>query len=184
VRDEDLKALCEKDNESLQSDIEQLSSGGKICFAFDPRCEIISWHNKREDLNAQLLHGRWETRFRGAVAESGKAWIMWHFDEVEKKLKVQRIVVLEKHEQDRNVQEIASLLRFAQWVAKASDISAMLIWNPDEVTISASQMLMCKFNQTKMRIEDRECSIPAARRRYDEAQDNIVWEANEYYAWC
>jgi hypothetical protein len=180
----ELQELCEEDDLALSSQLADLSKNGNVHYAFSPKPEMIAWHIKREDLNASLIHGRWKTRFRGAISASRRAWVIWHFDEIERKLKMQRIVTLDKNEFDRNVQELAALLRFAQWVAKGSGVTTTLIWNPDKETIAAAELLASAYTQMQMTIEDRQGSLASIRRRFGEPQQGANWEANEYYAWC
>jgi hypothetical protein len=180
---EHLEQLCEQDSMSLQSELDKLAGNEDTHYAFVPSYETISWHMKREELNVEMIHGHQRKRPQGAISDSGRTWLIWHFDEVEKKLKIQRIVILDKHEHDRNLREIAGLIQFAQFVGKTSGFSTMLIWNPGEVTRAVAELLASKYD-VKISIEDREGSIPCARRRYDQAQDGCMWEVNEYYAWC
>jgi hypothetical protein len=161
-----------------------LTEDGNVHYAFVPKGDLMAWHIKREDLNASLIHGHWKTRFRGALAASRRAWIIWHFDEVPGKLVIQRIVTLDKDEHERNIQELAALIRFAQWVAKGSGVMTALIWNPDDAAIAAAELLASAYDQMRMKIEDRQGSLAAVRKRFGEPMDGMVWNANEYYAWC
>ena len=121
---------------------------------------------------------------RGAVAESGRAWIVWHFDEIDHKLKVERIVVLDKHEKERNIQELAVLIWFCQVVGKWSAFMTTTIWNPSEEVMKAIDILKSGYDQMQIKVEDREGSIPCARQRFGDTSESLNWLANEYYAWC
>lgn len=185
LKEENLPGLCLKDTDARSSELDKRSvANSRPCFAFIPRHEMILWHNKRENLNASFIHGRWETRQRGVISESGRAWLIWHFDEVEHKLKVQRIVILDRDAQERNIRELAAMLRFAQGMGKEFGFMTMEIWNPDKVVIAAAELLASHYVGTQIVIKNRESSIASMRLKSDAPQDSVTWEANEYYAWC
>ena len=184
LKEETLSDLCAEDGDAMMNQLNDLSRIDKTYFAFLPTCETIAWHIKREDLNASLIHGHWKTRYRGVISESRRAWLIWHFDEIECKLKVQRIVTLDRDERKRNTQELAALLRFAQWTAKGSGITSVLIWNPDEETVAAAELLRSHYDRMRVSIAERSGSLACARRRDDVWQDDLCWVANEFYAWC
>lgn len=185
LKDEHVELLCKQDLEALEKEFTQPSKKeDQIRVAFAPNAHQIDWHLIREDYMAKALFDRGKSHVRGAISESRRAWLIWHFDFVEKKSKVQRVVLLNKDERERNVKEVAALLRFAQWQAKARGLNHVIIWNPCDEVQEAASLLADKFEGTKVTIEDRDSSIPALRRRNEESTDDIVWEHNEYYAWC
>jgi hypothetical protein len=169
----------------LEEEFKQISiKDDQIRVAFVPTARQIEWHCVREDYMAKALLNREKSPFRGAISESKRAWIIWHFDLSEKKSKVQRVVLLDKDERERNVKELIVLLRVAQWQAKASGIKFVIVWNPCDEVQEASRRLAERFEGTRTKIEDRESSIPALRRRNEKPTDKTIWEHNEYYAWC
>lgn len=184
LKEEELPTLCEQDSQALEAELNQSSADEGTWFAFQPKPETIAWHIKREDLNGSLIHGRWKTRVRGIISDTGRAWIVLHFDEIEHKLKIQRIVTLNKKEDEKNVRELAALIRFAQWVGKGSGFMSIQIWDPDAATLAAAELLESHYDQMQIKLEDRTGSLACARRRDGAPQDDLHWAANEYYAWC
>jgi hypothetical protein len=185
IDDEHLKQLCDHDLEALEKEFAQPSNVNDwIRVAVTPTADQISWHMVREDYMGRALFGREKCNIRGAISESRRAWLIWHFDFVEKKSKVQRIVLLDKDEQERNVKELAALLRFTQCQAKARDINIVTIWNPSQEVERAADLIAKEYGDMKATVEDRDSSIPSLRRRRDQPSDTIAWEHNEYYAWC
>lgn len=158
--------------------------GDQVRVAFNPTAQQIDWHLVREDHMAEALHGRGESPSRGAISESRRAWLIWYLDFVEKKCKIQRVVLLDRHERERNVKEIAALLRFAQWQAKSHGIKKVIVWNPCDEVQQAGQLLAQEFDGTHVITEERDSSIPALRHRNEKLTEEVVWVHNEYYAWC
>jgi hypothetical protein len=185
LKDEHVEDLCKQDLAALDKEFAQPSKqDDRIRVAFTPNAHQIEWHLLREDYMAEALFNREKSPVRGAISSSRRAWLIWYFDLFAKKSKVQRIVLLDKDERERNVVEVAALLRFAQWQAKARGINHIYIWNPCDEVQEAGHLLATKFEGTSVKIEDRDSSIPALRRRNEESTDEIIWEHNEYYAWC
>lgn len=185
LKTEHLEDLCRQDFEALATEFARPSkTDDEIRVAFTPTVQQIEWHLVREDYMAKTLFEREKSTIRGAISETRRVWIIWHFDLVEKKSKIQRIVILDKEERERNVTEIAALLRFAQWQAKARGIDHVIIWNPCDEVQQAGQLVAENFDGTRAEVVDRDSSIPALRRRNEESTFKIVWEHNEYYAWC
>lgn len=183
MEDEDLKQLCSQGVQVLESELQQIPTNDKTHFAFLPTLEQIGWHNAREDLNAKYMLDHLRCA-RGVRSESGRAWILWHVDDPEGKLKLQRVVLLDKHERERNIRELVALLSFTEMFARSSRALTVLIWNPMEEVAEAARLMVEQCEGVKMKIEEREGSIPSVRLRYGRAQDDLVWESNEYYAWC
>lgn len=185
LKDEQIEELCREDLQALEKEFAQLvEPNDRIHIAFTPTAHQIQWHLIREDHTAKALFDREKSPCRGAIAKSRRAWLIWYFDLVEKKCKVQRIVLLDKHERERNVSEIAALLHFAQREAKSWAIDQVIVWNPCDEVKEAGYLLAERFEGTDARIEERDSSIPALRRRNEVSTDKVVWKHNEYYAWC
>ncbi|TLD30002.1 putative Xaa-Pro aminopeptidase P [Venturia nashicola] len=185
LRDAQIEGLCEEDLEALEKEFAQpVESDDHIYIAFTPTAHQIQWHLVREDHMAKALFGREKAACRGAIAKSRRAWLIWYFDFVEKKCKIQRIVLLDKHERERNVSEIVSLLCFTQQEARRRNIERVIVWNPCDEVEEAGRLLAANFGGIVAKIEERDSSIPALRRRNDEATEKVVWKHNEYYAWC
>jgi len=185
LRDSELRDLCNQDTGALCNRfLQPLPGDDKIRVAFIPSFEQISWHLAREDYMAKALHDGDKSPVRGVISQSRRAWLIWHFDFVERKLKVQRIVLLDRSERERNVKELVALLRFAQWQARARGIERVVVWKPCDEIKQAADLLADRYSETKSILEDRDSSIPSLRRRWGLPTDAISWEHNEYYAWC
>lgn len=185
LKDEQIEDLCREDIQALENGFAQpVEPDDHIRIAFAPTAHQIQWHLVREDHMAKALFARGKPACRGAVAKSRRAWLIWYFDLVEKKCKIQRIVLLDKHEHERNVSEVAALLLFTQREAKSQGIDKVILWNPCGEVEEAGHFLAESFKGTDAIIEERDSSIPALRRRNEESTENVTWKHNEYYAWC
>lgn len=185
LKDDRIQQLCEEDIQALRKKLTQpVEPDDSVHIAFLPTAHQIQWHLVREDHMAKALFAQEKSAYRGAIAKSRRAWLIWYFDHVEKKCMIQRIVLLDNDERERNVTEVASLLHFAQQEAESRCIEKVIIWNPCHEVEQAGRLLAGKFEGTNAEIEERSSSIPALRRRNKESTDNVVWKYNEYYAWC
>ncbi|QDS70304.1 hypothetical protein FKW77_008173 [Venturia effusa] len=185
LRDEQVEELCREDIAALEKEFSQpVEPDDHIHIAFTPSVHQIQWHFVREHYMAKALFDREESSCRGAIAQSRRAWLIWYLDLVERKCEVQRIVLLDKHERERNVSEVVNLLRFAHQEAKPWGINQVIVWNPSEDVTEAGRRLAEKFEGIESKIEERDSSIPALRRQHGESTANLHWKHNEYYAWC
>jgi hypothetical protein len=159
----------------------ELKSGVRV--AFSPTYPQACWHFTREELNGKETISR-TPDIKGAISVSGQAWVYWHYDFIEKKLKVQRVVLIDRTQYERNVQELGTLLFQALGTAMEWGLEQVIIWNPCEELEKAAHALALKDNNLDVVVEERESSsIPSLRIRGGKS-DDVIWHANEYYAWC
>ncbi|KAE9967444.1 hypothetical protein EG328_008186 [Venturia inaequalis] len=184
--DEQMEDLCREDIHALEKEFSQPpgDSDHHIHIAFTPTAHQIQWHLARQDHMENALFAREKSTCRGAMAKSKRAWLIWYLDHAEKKCKIQRIVLLDKHERERNASEVAALLFFALREARAQGIGEVVVWNPCGEVEGAGRLLGEKFEGVGVKMEERDSSIPALRRWNGEATGDVVWKYNEYYAWC
>jgi hypothetical protein len=186
---EEVAPLCETDVATVRARFEQLaaSSGGdgKTRIAFLPTAEQVAWHFTRDAYVCKTLLGR-EVVHRGAKTDNGAAWIYWDHDLREKKLKVLRIVTREGDELEKQRGDVKKLLLAALAEAREWGLLKVLVWNPPaEVADVTTEIWRELGPKVHVSFEEREDgSIPSLRWRGGKGLEDVVWEINEYYAWC
>ncbi|EAQ93802.1 hypothetical protein CHGG_02037 [Chaetomium globosum CBS 148.51] len=179
--------LCEQDVEAIKRRFQRLaaSGDGKTHVAFLPTAEQMAWHFTRDGYVCKTLLGR-EVVHRGAKTEDGASWIYWDHDLREKKLKVLRVVTREEDGGEKQRGDVKKLLMAALAEAREWGLPKVLVWNPTtkvaEVTTGIWKDLGPKVQVTFEEREDG--SIPSLRWKGDKGLEEVVWESNEYYAWC
>ncbi|KAK3901237.1 hypothetical protein C8A05DRAFT_45065 [Staphylotrichum tortipilum] len=178
-------ALCEKDVAALTARLGRERDGGATRIAFLPTPEQFRWHFARDQYVCQTLVGREVVR-RGARTADGAAWILWDHDLREKKLKVLRVVAGEGDAEGKRRGDVRALLLAALAEAKDWGLHKVLVWAPTaEQTAVVGELWRELGPQVQVALEEREDgSIPSLRWRGGKALDGVVWEDNEYYAWC
>jgi GNAT superfamily N-acetyltransferase len=194
---EELRPVCDRDVAALT---ERFAAGfgdsEKTHVAFLPSWEQIAWQLAREEFMAREMFSK-EIVHRGAVSASGNSWVVFDHDWREKKLKVQRIFSLvpepvaedqtrgnaesrSKYQEIRDLVE-ATLAEAARW-----GLQKVLIWNPDEVvTDVVGRLWRERRGEVQVVLDERlDGSIPSLRLRAGRDMTDVVWEENEYYAWC
>ncbi|KAK1749655.1 hypothetical protein QBC47DRAFT_131327 [Echria macrotheca] len=188
LSDEDVPELCVRDCERLQSRLERLASSddsgdsSKKYVAFLPDYTQVSWHFTRASYVARVMREGREIENRGARTADGESWLYWDHDLRENKLKILRVVVGEKD----GVAAVKALLRAAVKEAQDWGLPKVLVWAPGEETgLAALELWREGGGKLGVVLDEREDgSIPSLRWKADEDVKNVVWEANEYYAWC
>ena len=153
-------------------------------------------------------------RSSGGQGEENKVrdplcWLYWLHDFKENHLVILRVVINPHHQhpnpnpdQPQNgpslTKGLTSLLHAAITEACAWKFSQVICWNPsqdmiqaaDDLVVTAAQQQQQQQQQSKnplsSEVSSREMdSIPCLRWRYRVRQPgDIVWEANEKFAWC
>ncbi|KAK4154700.1 hypothetical protein C8A00DRAFT_42576 [Chaetomidium leptoderma] len=185
---EQVAPLCEKDVAAVREAFGRhhaQDAGNKTRVAFLPTAEQLAWHFARDSYVCQTMLGR-EVVHRGAATADGAAWIYWDHDLREKKLKVLRIVTRGGDGVEKRRGDVGKLLRAALGEAKEWGLPKVLVWSPAvEVTAAATELWRELGPKVQVAFEEREDgSIPSLRWRGGKALDDVVWECNEYYAWC
>ncbi|KAL2186690.1 hypothetical protein L209DRAFT_755422 [Thermothelomyces heterothallicus CBS 203.75] len=199
---DEVAPLCERDVAAIRERFERLArSGGgggaadnngkkQTHIAFLPTPEQMAWHFTRDKYVCQKLLGR-EVVHRGARTEDqggggGSGWICWDHDLREKKLKVLRIVTREQDGPEARRGAVRKLLLAALAEAKGWGLPKVLVWSPGaEVAGAATDIWRELGPEVSVTFEEREDgSIPSLRWKGGKGPEEIVWESNEYYAWC
>jgi hypothetical protein len=183
LKRDDMQDLCGQDINILEKELskDEAHTGTKIAFL--PSYSQACWHFARDEIMGKHLASR-APDVKGAISESGKAWMYWHYELVEKKLKVQRVVLLDRTEREGNVHELTLLLHEAVRSAFDWELTQVIIWNPCVELQEAAQALASEDLGLSVKLEERKSSsIPSLRMRGGLGPE-VTWHANEYYAWC
>ncbi|KAK4040990.1 hypothetical protein C8A01DRAFT_15229 [Parachaetomium inaequale] len=180
--------LCEEDVAAVRARFEQRAQSGddgKTHIAFLPTAEQMAWHFTRDAYVCKTLLGR-EVVHRGAKTGDGAAWIYWDHDLREKKLKVLRIVTRDGDDPEKQREDVKKLLLAALAEAREWGLLKVLVWNP---TVGVADVATEIWREVGPRVhvsfEEREDgSIPSLRWKGGKGLADVVWESNEYYAWC
>ena len=186
IGEDEAAALCEKDVAAVKARLGRERDGAATTrIAFLPTPEQLRWHFARDRYMCHRLLGR-EVVHRGARTADGAAWILWDHDLREKKIKVLRIVTGEADGEEKRRRDVRALLLAALAEARDWDLQKVLVWAPSaEQTAAVGEIWRELGPRVHVALEEREDgSIPSLRWRGDKALDGVVWEDNEYYAWC
>lgn len=126
---------------------------------------------------------------KGAMAPSGKRWIVWNRFFNQKELTILRIVDMDEkvnrdngNEVDVGAEEMLLLLKVAREEARKWGMDEVVIWSPGERVVSAAERMMGR----KVKAVDRDMdSVASLRWNGKGGRDaNIEWELNEKFGWC
>ncbi|KFA71614.1 hypothetical protein S40288_03671 [Stachybotrys chartarum IBT 40288] len=183
----DVAALCDKDVAAVTQRFDALAqhADGRTHIAFLPTFTQMAWHFARDTYNARDMLSRSVTH-RGAATADGASWLYWDHDVRERKLKILRVVTDPAASAEQRAADVVALVWAA--VAEASDwgFPSVLAWSPGaEVCDAALAVWRGGAGKVVVRFDEREAgSIPSLRWREGRDVGDIVWEDNEYYAWC
>jgi len=178
---DEIPPLCERDALAVAQRLEMQPEDGLTHFALEPSFAQCSWHFAREEFNAKVLAGRPIER-RGAITASGDAWVYWDHDFKRSKLRIQRVVALGPDP----VMDVRELVTAALEEAQAWGLQRVMLWNPsDDVTLGLKAAGNKLEGKVKLVFDERwERAIPSLRWRKGMNVGEVVWQENEYYAWC
>jgi hypothetical protein len=183
LQQDDIRALCDQDVISVTQSLADLpmQARNKTYAAFLPTYLQACWHFSKEDFKG--TQGDKVPETKGAISPSQNVWIYWFHNTTESKLKIQRVVVLDSSNKERNIEELTSLLRQAAKEARQWGIKEVIFWNPrEEVRLAAEKV--AKGGGIMVKEEERmESSVPCLRWKRGRKED-VVWDCNEFYAWC
>lgn len=184
----EITTLCAKDIDVLKRKFQQLADtkDGKTCVTFLPAPTQFSWHFARVAFMAKALRGVENVEHHGAQTSDGSSWIYWDHDLREKKLKIMRIVTQESDSREKREADIEALLKAALAEASAWGLPKMGVWSPGRETSAAAMNIWHEVGSTlALSFESRSAdSIPSLRWKGGKDVSEIVWENNEYFAWC
>lgn len=182
--DTDIPALCQRDCTQVQSRLATAasSSPNKTHVAFLPDTTQLTWHFTRDSYVARVMREGRAIQHRGARTADGDSWLLWDHDLRENKLKILRLVVGDKD----GAAAVGALLRAALEEARDWGLPKVLVWAPGAETCAAATELWREGGgKLGLVFDEREDgSIPSLRWKERKDVGEVVWEANEYYAWC
>ena len=188
LKDSDVETLCERDVAALRQKFEHFPDikDGKTHFAFLPSYTQFAWQFTRDSFFAKALRGIDKVEHRGARTIDGKSWIIWDHDLREPKLKIMRIVVDENQTREERMVSAKVLLHAALAEASAWKLPKVGVWSPaKDVCAAAMEIWQDVGSNVGLVFESRDAdSIPSLRVKGNQDVGEIVWEENEYYAWC
>lgn len=159
----------------------------KTFVAFKPTAAVFEWHFRREQFLAEIL-GREQPDIKGAIdKETGIALIWsrtysaesagWHLS------MLYTHIPHDVFSANQIRPSLAALLLRAQREADVWDLEAGVeIWDPSEDVIAAAKVIANSSDDVQVVERDQEhiCSLKWNGPETDE----VVWLANERYAWC
>ena len=186
IKLEDIRELCERDKALMKKRFQSIHDKEKTHITFTSSFPQVSWHLIRTEFMAKILLNK-IPQIKGAITESGKSWIYWDHDLRAKELVIIRLVSENHNDAPHSVVEDAeALLTAAVKEAVEWDIPKVCIWNPDKLISDAANKISGGHDGSLQTVyEDRgDHAIPSLRWREDKPVDDVVWDFNEYYAWC
>ncbi|KAK4455897.1 hypothetical protein QBC34DRAFT_481104 [Podospora aff. communis PSN243] len=158
----DVKEFCERD-EARQR--ERLEKGGYR------RGGDAGWHFARDRYVSGAMRDGREVVNRGTRTNNRGSWLYWDHDLREKKLKIYGSQIAESGT-GRETQD---------W-----DLPSVTVWIPAvEVCVAAMELWQEIGEKLKVVFEERQHgSIPSLRWKDGKDSSRIIWEDNEYFAWC
>ncbi|KAJ9651603.1 hypothetical protein H2198_009132 [Neophaeococcomyces mojaviensis] len=170
---------------NLESKLAELSQNApeKTFVAFRPDTAHFQWHFMREEFLSEYL-GREKPVIKGAVDRKTGLALIWtrtySADASGWHLSVLYVHVPQNVSGVAIVPSLAALLLRAQYEAFLWEMnSGIEIWEPREELVTAAQTIA---DDVKVITRDQEhiCSL----KWYGPETDDVVWLANERYAWC
>jgi hypothetical protein len=182
---DDIQGLCEQDTAQIKRHLQSIQDKEKTHIALAPSFAQVSWHLKRAEFMANILFNK-IPHIKGAITKSGSSWLYWDHDLRANELVVLRIVSLDQFSAEEHRADVRLLLEAAIKEAAQWEIPKVFIWNPNKLCSEVVDEL-CGWDERhllKATYEDRDNHIPSLRWRGDKSVEDVVWDYNEYYAWC
>ncbi|KAI1614869.1 hypothetical protein EDD37DRAFT_650118 [Exophiala viscosa] len=160
----------------------------KTYVAIRPDLEHFGWHTARDEFQCQLL-GKGHPTIKGAIhRETGLALIwcrVFATREHDWQLHILHTVIPPETQNSGDAQgAIAALLLRAQLEASQWDMAAGVeVWDPTELTLAAAQKLK-SAEQGKVEVITRDKEHLCSLRWNSHDNEDVVWLADEKYAWC
>ncbi|KAL2105090.1 hypothetical protein VUR80DRAFT_9005 [Thermomyces stellatus] len=174
-RDE-MKPYCERDVGKLREKMESLPDDGRTHVAFLPSFEQLDWQFTRDELSAGQK-GLPKPTSQGAATEDDSSWLYWHHDLSKNMLVIHRVVA----DSDEAVRD---LLLAAVAEAGQTGLATVVAWNPEGLVEDGARLLAEEGEGVRVRFESRETYRRPCLRWKGGANEGVVWEDNQYYAWC
>lgn len=191
---QDLEALCDLDEKMLKRSYRNqtpndLPEGKTARVAFLPTFAQACWHFGTEELVGEVVRSE-PPLIKGSVipnAQIPRCWLYWVHDFKDNHLVILRAVV-NSGDGDSNKNDVkkdlAALLHTATVEARKWSFTHVIVWNPPEELIDATEMRK-PIDVEKYDVHSRDSSISCLRwRRGEKSKDEIVWDINEKFCWC
>lgn len=183
---QDLAALPLISN--LEDRLAKMSSANpsKTFLAFQPDMPNLQWHFMREEFLAEVL-GRKKPETKGAIDQKTGIALIWvrtySEDSSEWHLSVLYVHIPESDiHTDETRKSLSALLLRAQYEAHVWDMAAGVeVWDPRKEVVEAAEAVAYGHQvQVISRDQEHICSL----KWNGPDTDDVVWVANERYAWC
>ncbi|KAK5078058.1 hypothetical protein LTR51_000244 [Lithohypha guttulata] len=186
---DDVHSLAPSWAAHLESQLINLSATNpsKAYVAFKPEPAQFEWHFMREEFlaenlgnNKPVVKGAIDTKTGTAVVWArtyGSDSAQWHLSVLYTHIPTDADLA-----QDELRTALSTLMLRAQWEAKQWNMAAGVeIWDPKELVVAAAQTI-AHGQDVKIILRDQEhiCSL----RWNGPETDEVVWVANERFAWC
>ncbi|KAG9768700.1 hypothetical protein KCU88_g7120, partial [Aureobasidium melanogenum] len=174
----------------LEQRLQQLSGSrtGTVHVAVRPDSEHFQWHFAREEYYHEVL-GKAEPKIKGAIHRDTGLGLVWlrkyAADPKEWRLYILHTVLPPSVENSPDTQAVmAALLARAQREAHEWDLPVGVeVWNPSDLVIAAAKKLKREEHE-EVKIVTRDMDHICSLRWAAGGNEEVVWVANEQYAWC
>lgn len=156
-------------------------SGDQTLAAVSPTADLIKLLQGRAHFIASKLFGK-VTENRGAITESGHSWIYWYHDFRKQQLAVLRIHLPNDPDQ-RQPEQVASLLLDAMHEASAWELPKVTVWDANPAVFQALDLLKDRHAVEVTSGQRYQRSIPSLRWKGRDGSKIVTLHCNEFYAW-
>lgn len=177
----DVPSLCHRDTSRLVERSErQNGSSDTTTVAVLPTADLVGWLHGKSDFYASALYGK-IPEVKGSIDEAADVCLYWHHDFRRDQLVIQRIS--RPGNGKRDIEALASLLLDAKAEASAWNLSAVSIWSPDDDVEAAAGNLSAGAPNEVIEKVERKSGISMVRLSGGDSSQDVIFEANEFYAW-
>ena len=163
-----------------------LADTTKTYVAFRPDLAQFQWHFMREEFLAEVL-GREKPDVKGALDSKTGICLIWartySAESADWHLSILHVHLPNNVSDEADAEAaLSNLLLRAQWEGRMWDMKAGVeLWDPSEIVLSAAQNIAYGQDVTIVhRDQEHICSL----KWNGSDTDEIVWVANERFAWC
>lgn len=156
-------------------------SGDQTLAAVAPTADLVYLLQERAHFTSFKLFGK-VTEHRGAISEFGSSWIYWYHDFRKQQLAVLRIHLPEEPDQ-KQPEQVASLLSDALQEASAWDLPKVTVWDDNLIVLQALDLLKNRHAVEVASGQRDRRSIPSLRWKGGDGSKTVTLHCNEFYAW-
>ncbi|KAI3394991.1 hypothetical protein diail_1880 [Diaporthe ilicicola] len=178
----DISSLCERDVESVKKEMLKTQiSADQTLASVAPTADVVNLLQERASFVASKQCGK-ITQRRGAISGSEESWIYWYHDFRKEQLAVLRVHLPDESNQ-RQFEEVASLLLDALEEASAWTLPKVTVWDANPDVIQALNLLKDQHGVEITSGQRSLRSIPSLRWKGGEGSKKVTLRFNEFYAW-